>query len=1358
MSFFVKYRLILALALIVFPIFLFGQPDDYIIQHEHYSMEDGLSHRFVYDFCKDYRGYLWIGTKMGLNRFDGRKFKVFTKKSHGLQGDYVWRLLVDNHKRLWVIYQKHNKGRKIDIIDLDTEQVFPFDSLFKESSIPNQSIYNVEYFPSGEILISTTEGDTYKLVSPLKFQKVIAVGKSEDPLVIPIKNHSFLAFITGANYSHLYHHTLKSNHKKLLLEGVLKKKNFDSAKRRFAVLILNEEGEWFYDFKTEQLIPPEENYFLRNSLSKIRSQKFNIDTDLNEIDISFDSHNQLLWLEYRSMLWAINQSGEIIIDLSEQLKPFFRLGINELYFDEVNNILWIGTNSGLLKLTVTKNKFQNYTPNDINSFPIRAIAPLSPDKLLFSSIGSYVLDLSSSTITPFKDQMQFYTTFTKGVDSLYLLNFGLTMKGVSLHNQETFFSVPQTVISEYIAPFTLFHQTDTFWVGTGIGTYFFESKSYEVFPVSNQTSFNEFEKTIIYHHLPSSKGQWLGTSEGLHYWSQKGSTQYLDQHHIGFIHQDKTDTDALWLASRGDGLFKLNVQTGETQNWTMIDGLSDNFIYAIFEDDYGFLWLSSNYGIMQFNKNSHEVTSYLARDGISNEEFNTNSYYQHTDGQIFFGSIDGLTSFHPKDFNLDTTGTNITPLVLNSFTRYDKKAQKLIDETYLASQGNTLLFKPNDSYIQFNYSLLDFQDAQQHIYTYQIKGLSNKWELLEVPELRLYTLPPGQYTVNLRARNKKNSTAIQELSFKLKVIPPFYRQTWFISLLIGLSLVTIWMVFRYRAKQNKLIQQRLEKGIQERTAQINRDKKTIEDQALQLKALDEMKSRFYANISHELRTPLTLIYTPVKNMLEQSYGGFNDKGRKMLEMIKNNSKNLLVLVQEILDLSKIEANKLGVDESPVFVLSYFRKIAATFESKAMFEGINFEVESDVYENTVFLLDQRKVDKILNNLLSNAFKFTAAQNGHVRFALLSSDNKLRFIVTDNGSGIPAEDLPFIFDRYYQAKQKDAPAIGGTGIGLSLSQELARLMGGKIIVNSELGKGSTFEFQCPAKIVHAGNLQTEKFTLSTSLPEQPLSLTKENSSEPSVSNAEILLVEDNQDLQTFLAHLFTDEDYTVQVAGNGQKALEALADKEFDLIISDIMMPVMDGFTFLHHLKTAEKWRHIPIIMLTARAALQDRLTALRIGVDDYLVKPFEPQELLARVANLLHNHQERLAFTKAIAEANSDNSPPQPYSLTTEDIAWQKDLENQIIRHLNSSLLSVTFLAEEMQMSERQLYRQVKKLIGMTPNNFIRAVRLQKAKDLLENQTYSSVNKVGKEVGFLKISYFSKLYKQAYGRYPSEYFE
>jgi signal transduction histidine kinase/DNA-binding response OmpR family regulator len=591
--------------------------------------------------------------------------------------------------------------------------------------------------------------------------------------------------------------------------------------------------------------------------------------------------------------------------------------------------------------------------------------------------------------------------------------------------------------------------------------------------------------------------------------------------------------------------------------------------------------------------------------------------------------------------------------------------------------------------------------------------------------------------IDARYQTRIQEERIQEQRLALSLKNNQLRYSFIVVALVIVLAICLFVAYR---KQQKI------------KLQLLGQNQLIQDQTFKLKALDSAKSKFFANVSHELRTPLTLILGPIDMLLSQ----MKLTGRQMnlLQLAHRNGKQLEQLVNDILDLGKLEMDKMVLHATPTPLESFFLNHFIQFESLAESRNIHYSYHLDLTDNIWVNLDQGKFRQILNNLLGNAFKFTPA-DGYITIKLSLKDAQLYLSIADTGKGIHSEDLPNIFDRYYQTNQADKPAEGGSGIGLALCYEYVMLMGGKIEAESIPEKGSVFRMTMPVHLVPSEkDSTTTQWEYNNILHPNtaPHVITNEIQRSLDRTGPTILVVEDNMDLQEYI-RLILYPQYHVIAAENGKVALEILQNENkgpIQLIISDLMMPTMDGLQLLQQLKSKDATRHLPVIMLTARIDAQDKLRALRIGVDDYLIKPFEEGELLARIENLLTNQEMRRLFV--LQQEQPDVALP---LMRQVDQDWLRTFELYVQRHLSDPLLNIPELAEQFAMSESTLLRQLKRLTGLSPLQYVQDVRLQKARRLLEDRTFISIGQVAIHIGYEDVRSFSRSFKKKFGKLPSE---
>ncbi|MEQ8712694.1 MAG: response regulator [Cyclobacteriaceae bacterium] len=521
------------------------------------------------------------------------------------------------------------------------------------------------------------------------------------------------------------------------------------------------------------------------------------------------------------------------------------------------------------------------------------------------------------------------------------------------------------------------------------------------------------------------------------------------------------------------------------------------------------------------------------------------------------------------------------------------------------------------------------------------------------------------------------------------------------------------------------------------------DRTTIKKQSAQLEHNARLKSQFFSNIAHELRTPLTILLGMIDSMTKKGVDHFDKADFSKLQLAKSNGIKIQNLIDEIFELTKSEAHKLKLMAKPVEVLPLMERIVFSFHSLAEDKRIDLNISYNQVHGIYANIDQPKFEKIINNLIVNALKFTE-NGGTITVKLgLKGDKLLTISVADTGVGIPADELEFVFDRFFQVSTGDNAANPGTGLGLAMAKELTKLHNGEISVKSEVGKGTTFSLEFPVVEALPELLEAEESEDADIATDQLLDGIIQDIKK--IENGKVLIVEDNQDMRKYLVSIFEDY-FTMVTARNGREALRVLETQQVNLIISDLMMPEMNGTELLVALKNNPKYRPIPVIMLTAKTDEHQKLDALKLGVDDYLTKPFSADEVLARANNLIRNHLQRTEY--------SESKEPETAEVADDDNLIKR-ITVHVKEHIGEYNITVSDIAHQMALSERQLYRKVNALTGLTPNQLIREIKLREAMEKLNTKSVTKVSVLAKEVGFESSAYFSKLFYARFGKKPQE---
>ncbi len=880
---------------------------------------------------------------------------------------------------------------------------------------------------------------------------------------------------------------------------------------------------------------------------------------------------------------------------------------------------------------------------------------------------------------------------------------------------------------------------DTAWVGTLEGGIFFISKRSKT--ISLIKSFNTSIKCI---YKDSFGLLWAGTKDaGLIRYnisrkkffllkSDENNSRSISGDLITAIYEDKKRD--VWFGTN-IGLNKYIRPTNSFIHYTEIEGLPNNLIFAIEGDAYANLWMSTNKGISKLNPETGKIKNYDISYGFTSNRFYFNGC-ETENGEIYFGGPGGITRFNPDSIK---DNPYVPPIVITSFRIFDKPLPF----------GNKIKLPYDKNFLSFGFAALSYLSPERNQYAYKMEGIDRDWVYSGNTHNVTYTnLVPGDYTFKVKGSNNDGVWNEAGTSISILISPPWWKTNWaYIS--YGLVLVlTLYGLRRYELNRVEL------KDKIKMDAALFKEKEEA----------DKMKSRFFANISHEFRTPLTLILGPAEKIISEVS---DENVIKDASIIKRNSKRLLQLVNQLLDLSKLEAGKLKLEASKNNIVSFVKGIALSFESLSEENDITLKILSEK-EFIELYFDKEKMIKILSNILSNAFKFTQG-DGKITVEIVENDKNVEIRIRDTGIGVPQEEIPKLFDRFYQVDSSFTKEYEGTGIGLALTKELVELHHGIISVKSEMrnptnsGTGWTeFTIYFPLGKDH---LLKEDILIDEKMYKPDIHIGEDkyfphkNINEKTNGDIDvnfsiydktiILVVEDNYDMREYLKESL-DSSYIIEEAVNGEQGLRKAVKTIPDLIISDMMMPKMDGNEMTRILKNDEKTSHIPIIILTARSGQENKLEGLQTGADDYLTKPFDIKELQVRIENLI-------SIRKKLQEKFSriENKTPraEEKKLTGIDEKFMFKVMDIIEKHISEKDFNIEDFCSEVAMSRTQLHRKLKALTGKSASIYIRSVKLSKAKRMIEEQK-GNISEIAYSIGFSSPAYFTKCFKEEFGYPPS----
>jgi signal transduction histidine kinase/DNA-binding response OmpR family regulator len=810
------------------------------------------------------------------------------------------------------------------------------------------------------------------------------------------------------------------------------------------------------------------------------------------------------------------------------------------------------------------------------------------------------------------------------------------------------------------------------------------------------------------------------------------------------------------LFSTDHGLFELNTQTKKVKKLNDVPTLSltkikngqiyfgglDNKLYqydaksntyhsilelsspiaTITEDGDERLWLATFGGLAVYDIHNKSTFYFGKNDLIHLESNRYSSFYDEKDNTMYIGSIKGVTAFNLAYYNPDLKRYRL------HFSNIEtgNNAKSIETKDYFRDTLVNVNLSYKDSYLKLFFYIND-PNRNDVTYFYKFKNQQEWLSLGNKNEIMFPSFSAGHHAIEIRAKDSKNQWSENTLNVHVYVADIFYNQWWFylIVFLLLFGLIYYWY------KRNKTERSRLESEVALRTKELVAERQTILKQSDELMVLDGMKNRFFANISHELRTPLTLLISP----LQQLTSGTVDQNKQAyyLQLMDDNSRLLQDRIDELLELSRLEAHEVRLAKQNLKLYDLIDFSTRIFKPVAEVKEINYVVEQ-INTNINVVADEKRLSKVIQNIANNAIKFTH-KGGNVFCKFEYETGHFKMVVSDNGIGISEGEISRIFQRFFQVKAENTMANPGTGIGLSMVKEYIDLMDGTIHVESKLNEGTTFIVDLP--IQQTSDVETDNILYPIEKPTfsfVPL---------PTKDKPTILLAEDNYDLRKYISSLLSNH-FIIVEAENGLIALNKLMEQKqhFDIVISDIMMPEMDGVTLLSRVRSDERWRIIPFIFLTAKHNEEDTIQAFKMGVDDYIKKPFSEEELLYRLHAVYNNYKARV---ESVHKNNHHQS-----EASAVDSALVAEIKDQILLNLNNPEFSIEYIASKMNISTRNFYRLVKSEVGTTPNEYIREIKLHLARNLFEANQSTTVDEVVSAIGFTDKRYFKKAYFERFG--------
>ncbi|MCE6988749.1 two-component regulator propeller domain-containing protein [Dyadobacter sp. CY323] len=1347
-----------------------AQSNDY--QFSRYNAEKGLSHNQVNCFFKDSRGFVWVGTAGGLNRFDGYSFRIFKHDpadSTSISDHHIESIFEDPEGYIWV-----NTKQGFNIYDPFTESIDRNSGkAARRLGLPDADFGRIFKTKSGDYWINHNKLGLVKFLTASK--KLLKVGsvafKRSRNTISPVIadftedmqgnlwvvcDDGLLLRIDARTNQTGFQSTLLRDKK--LGKSLNHRVFIDHEGQPWVYIVKAVLGAFYFDLKQNQLLSASTagpHFKLsNNAVSAIiegPGGKIWIGTDHGGINILDKktrevstllsnandprtiSQNSILSLykDATGMIWA----GTFKKGFCNYHKDIFKFSLirhlpaeaGSLPFEDVNVFaedkngnIWLGTNGGgLIHYDRTNNRFRQFKniPGNPNSLSNNVIVSMFLDREEVLWIGTYFGGLNSFDGKTFTRYLHNPADSTSLVDdrvweifedSKRRLWVGTLADGLDLfdRNKKTFRHyrrlAPNSVRSDYISAL-LEDKNGDLWVGTANGI------------------------DVLKH----------STGKFVHYMHTEGDTLGLSSDGVTSLARDSLGN--IWVGTI-EGLNRFDRNGNAFVSYDTKDGLPDNSILTIVVDNLQNLWLGTPKGLVNFKVTKRtgtiparfSVNTYNEIDGLQGRGFNENAAQRLRTGELTFGGANGFSIFDPSQISSEPVKAQV---VLTDFQIFNKSILpgELADGEEVLKKSITqterIVLKYNQNVFTIEFAALNFLNPEKNHYIYTLEGFNNQWfEADETRKVTYTNLDPGTYVFKVRMKEGGVST---ERRLALQVLPPFWRTSWayfvYALLVIGALAVARWVLVERERMNFRLEQERMH--------------------AQQMHELDLMKIRFFTNVSHEFRTPLTLMLTPLENLLKNIRA--EHAVHKQLSLVHRNAKRLLNLVTQILDFKKLEVEEAQFRPERGDIIQFVREIAHTFSDLSAHKRIRYHFESDV-KSRYADFDQDKLSKIMYNLLSNAFKFTP-ENGQVsvKLQIISSDEMEEFLeikVEDSGIGIPPEAQQKIFDRFYQHPLPDHIINQGSGIGLSIATEFVKMHSGAIDLESYVGSGSTFTISLPLRETAPRVAPAEP--VEAVVPEETiaLDLPKEIALK---EKPLVLLVEDNDEFRDYLKEVLSQE-YRILEAANGRAGLEITLETIPDLIVSDVMMPEMDGIELCRTIKTDRRISHIPVVLLTARAEEEQQLQGYQTGADAYVTKPFRLDILQVRIANLI---LQRELFQKQFQQHIEVR--PSEVAIRSLDEEFIKKAIKVVEENIANAEYTVEELSEAMSMSRMYLYKKISSLTGKTPIEFIRIIRLKRGADLLL-KSQLSVSEIAYQIGFNNPKYFARLFKDEYQKLPTEY--
>lgn len=1367
------------------------------ITFERFSTAQGLSNYTIRSLLQDSSGFLWIGTGGGgLNRYDGYTFTVYTADEADPADDYINALNQDHLGLIWIGTQDGG----VYVFDPRTEQFtqYAYDP-DNPGSLSHDDVQAIYEDRGGTVWIGTRGGGLNRFDRAtrrftryrsdpgapysLSSDSVWAIHEApSQPGVLWIGTERGLNRLELST-EHITRYPPDLSDAPGLIQDAVRSIYVDG----FGVFWVGTDNSGLYTFRPG-MGSPRQYVHAPGDPGGLAS---------NFVRTIHEDRDGVLWIgTHDGGLNRFDRATERSTRYANVAGDPGSLPNNEVQaiLTDRSGILWVGTWGGLGKHVPLKFTHYTHQPDDPNSLSHPRILSIYEDRsgvLWIGTLGGALNRLNRRTNRLTRIPLAFDSVIAICEDRSGSLWLGTRGNNLYHFDRRTARVTPYSLDGSVGAPnnivLTIYEapsEPGVLWLGTRHGgLYAFDVQTRKVIrhyanDPAEASSLSDNYAWPIYEDR--SGVLWVGTDGGglnrfnretetfTRYQHDEGDPHSISSNSVISIHEDKAGV--LWFGTF-EGLNKFDRNTERFAKYTKQNGLPDNNILGILSDDKGHLWVSTNNGISRFNPQTEDFINYGVADGLQSTIFHIGATFKNEQGELFFGGENGFNILSPnsdEDFL-----PPVPPIVLTDFQLFGESEP--LDSSITVTKE---IRRPYDkNFITFEFAALDFTDPTKNQYQYKLDEVDKLWFAAGDQRYARYPdLAPGQYTFRVIGSNNNNIWNQEGASVRLTITPPWWRTYWAYAFYFIAGISIILGGYKARVQSLRARQEELTRLVEERTSDLVAEKKKTEEQAERLLELEQVKDEFFANISHEFRRPLTLILGPIQDALRGSYGPVSEKFRKRLDVMQRQGALLLGLINELLDLAKLEAGRMKLRVEPRNVIPFLKEIVLSYLSLAERRHVTLQFYPE-HEHVLLYFDADKLEKIITNLLSNAFKFTPP-HGKVRVnvreveeasttttASLAPRSWVEISVKDTGKGIPPEDVPYIFNRFHQVDTSMTREHEGTGIGLALAKELVELHHGEIRVKSEEGFGTTFfvrlplgrdhlreddilELLEPASEEHAADDAAVSPAIVEYTPEDFAPIEEDEREAPEDAPT-ILIVEDHAPVREYLRDDLA-ELYRVVEATDGEEGLKKAHTVLPDLIISDVMMPKMDGYQLCRALKTNKQLNHIPIIMLTAKASEEDEIEGLKSGADDYIRKPFSADALRLRVKNQFG--------MRAILEQRYRGEvilEPKGIPVSSAEADFIKRVHEVVDANLHHSNFSVEWLAGEVALSARQLQRDMKKIVGETPRVFIRRRRLELAAELLK-QKAGSIKQIAGQVGYNDPDYFSRVFREHFDVPPSKY--